>query len=612
MKKTRKLIALLLATIMAFSGVSVATSAAPEYDCCPSIIIPGLFQSETKYYEDGKVATNLMGEPYAEPFFMDSTVEIVGAALTEVLVPITDLLISQEDKEEKAAYALADLLGETLLGKQQLDETGHFINDIRATKYLTSFDELSAHDQETVLDHFPMEYYIEKAGGDKLYVFSYASLDNMIDTAEALYDYIQMVKEQSGYEKVNIVPISQGGSIANALLQMYYEAGISVSRDINRIVYVVPALNGSTLVGEVYQYGIIDDDNELYMELLPALLGEGDMVSYLLNIVLRLFPNADLNNILDVVVKQLVMDYTRYSTLLWGLCPSENYPACREMYLTDDSTKLIVEQTDWFYNAQLRSDENILWAQEDGVKIFDIVDYNFSLYHIVDSWDDIAADGIIQVDSTSMGAYSAGGTDVQLPDGYVTPAELNNCTDPDNHNHKDPYNILDINRGLLPETTFYFYEQSHEKTASNDVVMKLASTLLMDENFVDVHSYPDKFPQFNNARNTKGLMNRMEEMENYDMSHIKDEALIYELEDARIQAQAMLDNTVIDLEEVEAATNRYYRASDAIYNYTEEEVEPEEKENTAYMDFSYLLSDLFYILSQVLYIFFGGDGFSDM
>ncbi len=134
----------------------------------------------------------------------------------------------------------------------------------------------------------------------------------------------------------------------------------------------------------------------------------------------------------------------------------------------------------------------------------------------------------------------------------------------------------------------------------------------MDENFVDVHSYPDKFPQFNNARNTKGLMNRMEEMENYDMSHIKDEALIYELEDARIQAQAMLDNTVIDLEEVEAATNRYYRASDAIYNYTEEEVEPEEKENTAYMDFSYLLSDLFYILSQVLYIFFGGDGFSDM
>ncbi len=422
MKKTRKLIALLLATIMAFSGVSVATSAAPEYDCCPSIIIPGLFQSETKYYEDGKVATNLMGEPYAEPFFMDSTVEIVGAALTEVLVPITDLLISQEDKEEKAAYALADLLGETLLGKQQLDETGHFINDIRATKYLTSFDELSAHDQETVLDHFPMEYYIEKAGGDKLYVFSYASLDNMIDTAEALYDYIQMVKEQSGYEKVNIVPISQGGSIANALLQMYYEAGISVSRDINRIVYVVPALNGSTLVGEVYQYGIIDDDNELYMELLPALLGDGDTVSNLLNIVLRLFPIADLINILDVVVKQLVMDYTRYSTLLWGLCPSENYPACREMYLTDDSTKLIVEQTDWFYNAQLRSDENILWAQEDGVKIFDIVDYNFSLYHIVDSWDDIAADGIIQVDSTSMGAYSAGGTDVQLPDGYVTPA----------------------------------------------------------------------------------------------------------------------------------------------------------------------------------------------
>ena len=621
MKKTKKLLALLLVVVMLTSTLSVSVNAIDwgghtpyvpvDEDVLPTIIVPGLFQSETKYYENGEVALNADGEPYEMPFFMDTTAEIVGAAVTEALVPIAELLINQEDKDQMAANAVADVLCETLLGKQKLDETGHFVNDIRATQYNASFDQLSESDQNTVLEHFPMEYYIEHAGADKLYIFSYASLDNMIDIANRLYNYIQFVKEDSGYDKVNIVPISQGGSVANALMEIYNEKGRSLAEDINKMVFAVPALDGSTLVGEILEFGLIDEDNEIYCEMLPALLGEDNMLSYAVNIILRIMPNADLHTILDVVFEKFISEYAGYSTALWGLCPTANYPGARENYLMAEGMEQIREQTDWFYNAQLNSDANILKAIEDGVQVFDLVDYNTPLVHIVDSWD-IPADGIIQVDSTSMGAYAAG-NGVKLPADYVS--AYSNCTDPENHNHKDPNNLIDPCTGLLPETTFYFLNQSHESSASNDVFMKLASAILMDSNFTSVHSYPDVFPQFNNARKVKSLAKDVDNYRDFDTSILNNEDKV-ELAEAIAQVEAMLDNTVIDTYEVEAAKVRFYAIKDRVdwvaENGGDYDAPQPEKENSAYLDFSYLLKDILQILSDMLFKYFGGAGFSEI
>ena len=564
----------------------------------PSIVIPGIFQSETKYYEDGK-ATNL--EP---PFFMGSTLEIVGVALTDALIPISKLLVTQEDKDNQAAQAVADILGEALMEKSRCDENGKFVNDIRATKYNDCFADLSAHDQEYILDQIPLQNYIDIAGGENLYFFSYASLGNMIDTAEELYEFIQFVKEDTGSDKVNIVPISQGGSLANALMQLYVDKGRSVAEDINRIVYVVPALDGSTLIGEIYQYGLLDDE-ELYTTMLPSLMGEEDMISYLINVVLRIMPNANVNSILDTAVHTLINDYMRYSTLLWGLCPSGNYEACREMYLMDEGLEEIRRQTDWFYGAQCNRYDNILKAIEDGVKVFDIVDYNVSLYQLVDSWDEVNADGIIQLDSTSMGAFSYG-VDIQLGEDYV--GTHSNCSDPENHDHADPNGIVDACTGLLPETTFYFYNQNHERTGSNDVIMKLVTELLVDEAFVDVFTYADRFPQFNVGRNSKGLMRDVAEMKEYDTSDLTDEEKAL-LKDAIAQAEAQLDQTNVDIDAFEAAKDNFYSVRDQILN---RDKEPEEKENGAYMNFEDTLKQIFQMLTDILYIFFGNAGFGEM
>ena len=593
MKLSKKFISLILVVAMLSAMFAIAASAV-NYNPIPSIVVPGLFQSETKYYEDGK-PTGL--EP---PFFMDDTVEIAGMALTEALVPISKLLVSQQDKDQQAAKALSGVLGDVLMGKLKCDENGHFINDVRATKYNDSFADLSKHDQEYILEQLPLNKYIEKAGAENLYVFSYASLGNMKDTAQELYDFIQFVKEDSGSDKVNIAPISQGGSLMNAVMQLYKDNGRAFSEDINRIVYVIPALDGSLLVGEIYQYGLLDDNVELYSEMMPALMGVDQMAGYLVNIVLRIMPNADLNAILDTVAFDLVNDYMKYSTLLWGLVPSGNYEPCREMYLMDDSMAVIREQTDWYYNAQKNSDANILEAKAQGVKIFDIVDYNVSLYEIIDSWDDVNADGVIHLDSTSMGAYSVG-VDKTLPEGYVS--AQNNCTNPA-HDHSDPRNIVDANTGLLPCTTFYFYNQNHERTGSNDVIMKLVSELLVDENFVDVYSYPDRFPQFNVGRNSKGLMKDLEAAKNFDTSNLSVEQKA-KLEGAIARAEAALENTNVDIEEFEAAKAYFY-------DITNEVMYGEEKEYTGGLDFNDYLATIFKIISDLLYYFFDGAGFGEM
>ena len=335
-------------------------------------------------------------------------------------------------------------------------------------------------------------------------------------------------------------------------------------------------------------------------------MGEEEMMSYLVNVIIRIMPNADLNNILDMAVDTLIEDYMRYSTLLWGLCPSGNYPACRDKYLLDEGLENILSQADWYYNAQLNSDRNILAAISDGVEVFDIVDYNEPLYQLVDSWDDVNADGIIQLDSTSMGAFSYG-VDIPLPDDYVP--THSNCTDPTNHNHADPNGIVDACTGLLPETTFYFYNQNHEQTASNDVIMKLVTELLTDSNFTSVFSYPDRFPQFNVGRNSKSLMRDLEEMRNYDTSNLTAEEAAL-LQNAIAEADAALAQTNVNIDEFEEAKANFYEIRDQILN--RDNTETENKDNGAFLDFGDALKQIMQALSDILYLFFNGAGFSEM
>lgn len=597
MKRFTKILSVVLAMVMMLSCLPIIGSAASP-KVVPTIIIPGLFQSNFHYYENGQIATNADGEPLAPPFFVDIDEEFITNALNEALVPVMTMFLTQEDRDQAAAKVVADILAEVLVGKQKCDETGKFVTDVRAEYYNGSFATLSEEDKATVLSHFPIEEYFELAGEEYLYVFNYVSTGNMIDTVEALYEYIQFVKKDSGSNKVNIVPVSQGGSIANGLMKYYDENNISLARDINRIVFVVPALDGAALIGDSYRYGFTKDTEVLYNTMMPSLVGKENYLSYIINIAMRLMPNADVNNLLDVVVDTLVNDYLRYSTLMWGLCPSGDYEFCRDKYLSEPQLAEIRRQADWYYDAQLNSEDYILKAKFAGVKIFDIVDTNVTLYQLAVSHDKTNADGMIHLSSTSMGAYSVG-VNQKLPDDYVPERVM--CLNPF-HNHDDPEGIVDARAGLLPDTTFYFSGQNHADTASNDVIMSLIIHLLTDESFTSVFSYSYKFPQFNYGRNTKQLRIDLKAAKEIDKSTLSSSDAA-ELDAAIKQAEEMLTHTVVNVNEVEEATTRFY----AIYDKIVDGANPFSTKKT-----NKILYFITENISTGLYNNFGSAAFSEM
>ena len=134
--------------------------------------------------------------------------------------------------------------------------------------------------------------------------------------------------------------------------------------------------------------------------------------------------------------------------------------------------------------------------------------------------------------------------------------------------------------------------------------MKLVSELLVDENFVDVYSYPDRFPQFNVGRNSKGFMNDLNEAKQMDLSGLTvDERVRFE--DAIARGEAALEQTNVNLAEFEAAKAYFYDTRDEI-------IYGEEKEYTGGLVFNDYLATIFKIISDLLYYFFDGAGFSDM
>lgn len=565
MKKfTKKIICVFCAVIIAVPFCIFG--AAAENECCeyyPTVIIPGFLQSATHLYnDDGTLATDKKGNAYEDPFFLDTTGEIVWKAVKKLLCPLLSVLCRQTDVNNKFSKALAEVLGEILMEKIKCGENGDPVYNVDAEHYNCSFAECTKEEQEHILSCIPVQNLIDVIGEDHLYFYSYNSLGNLDDATQGLYDMIQLVKEETGHDKVNIVPISQGGSLCNNLLEYYPQ----VMDDLHRIVYVIPALDGTELISDIFTNGINDDDDALYGYMMPSLLGEE--TGALVNILLRFLPKSVLNGALDYAVDYLIENYIKNITCLWGFVKTDDYEYLADKYLSGEENAEIRRQTDAYQQARINSDKNILTAVDKGIEVFDIVNYNTPLYTICGAWDEVNADGIIDVDSTSMGAYSLG-VDKTLPDGYVQQGNsCGTCSDPEHHNHIDPHNIIDASTGLLPDNTFYYYNGNHEKTSQDDALIALVIRLLIDENIKDVYSCPDEFPQFNTSRVSRSLRNDIAAAKELlpSLGGADSQALSAVIE----EAEAMLAETKVDLEKTEQAKNDFYEVYNRVTGKKEE------------------------------------------
>ncbi|MCL2507772.1 MAG: alpha/beta hydrolase [Oscillospiraceae bacterium] len=549
--KLKKILAVTLALTLLVSAASFGMYSRAETltecngDCgyAPGIVIPGIFQSDTFMLdENGEMVTDSNGKPLTQLMVDLGTMDIVKIVF-KAIVPLLLTLVLQRDM--KLSDTVGALVADVLSGNAK-DNDGNHINNIGVVKYKKSLAACSEKEKNDIYNTIPLKGYSDIAGEDHLYFFAYNSFDSIEALADELYEFIQQVKQETGHSKINIAPISQGGTIANMLFEKYPQ----VADDLNRVVYIVPALDGSMLVGEIVSGNFIKDDDMLYARLFPMLVGEDNWMSYFINIALRALPKNVTFAIIDKTVESLLQTVILNCTALWALVPQRYYPALAEKYLSGSDRQKIKAETERYYQAQVNSRANILKMQADGVKFFNIVDYDFLLYPLFSGWDTVNGDGVIHLDSSSIGAVS-GAVGEKLPEGYVEKGTYCDC----GGSHISPDGIVDASAGVLCETSFYFKGQDHEGTGRNDVIMRLAIELLSDENFTSVHSYPDAYPQFNVGRESKGLRNSLPWIKDIDQSALSDEDKA-ELNAAIEQCEAMLAKTVVVPGEFEAANAR--------------------------------------------------------
>ncbi|MBQ6600251.1 MAG: hypothetical protein IIX36_01270 [Clostridia bacterium] len=545
----KKIISILLCLVMAFSCVTVAFAAetenayVPAYDTeTPVVVLHGIGQNDTYILdEDGNRKLDKDGG-YVTGWPLEIN---VTALITTILPNFIYSIFTRKDN------GLSDAMREgayKFLYAIHKDNEGNYESDVEVPCYDCPMSEMPEEVSSRIYNMIPLRRCGEIIGEDKLFYFGYDSLGDIQATTDRLHKYIkEVVLPQTGAKQVNICPISLGGTVAVNYIDKYPEDHSLIKK----IVYVVPAIDGSDIVGDVLTGNLsIYDDDTLYRQLLVTLMGD-NFTTYLLNMVLRVLPSTVLRQALLGLCEGAVEAAIRNTTQLWALCPTKYYPEAREKWLSDDDHAVIREKVDAFMQARADLPKNTASIIEKGGKVYDIVCYGLELFPLTADYKTTNSDGIIQSASTSMGATFAplGST---LGEDYTAAGTY--CSNPA-HNHLSPDKVVDPTTGLLPCTTWFFEGQSHEDLANNDVVLNLATELMTDENMIDVYSNPIAYPQFNGARSIRNVNRDISLWGLADKSEFSAEE-IAEIEEAVAAVNALKKETVIDSAKWLEAQNR--------------------------------------------------------
>lgn len=570
----------------------------------PLVVVPGISHSITYVVDENYDYANAE-DPSKPPIKKDafgndmtgSTIILdipstILAAVTYFIVPLVMSVITQS--EAGVVDGIAKLADAAFSVQQTLPDGTFANNEIGLLEFNGSFADYATkdHDNQTYMENqceylykiLPLKSVAETIGEENLFFFTFSLFGDPMTSADNLDKYIDMVLEKTGAEKVNLLPISLGGTIFTAYAEKYTE-----TNKVNAVVNVVPVLNGTQVVDDMYQRDFNLDGEYWYQELFPIVIGEfteyGDMVGSLVNLLIRSLP-ADVNasmitSMYDVLLENLLINTPQ----MWAMVTRESYPELAEKYLGDAEHAPVRAKTDAFYTAQINLEDNIHTMVDNGIEINIISGYSlhtgearYNFFQLMGDSFNVNGDGIIHVESTTLGATSV------LP-GEQLPADYKQKIN-SNYSYISPDREIDASTGVLPDNTWYFYNMNHEDTANNAPVINLALALLYSDEVDSVHSNPEKFPQFNgNSDNWFIRRWRYNDLKNIYQKHlngelemtpedvIECEQLLYECERvmrATIADDAFCKETTL---RVNIICNKYSGLSDEdIYRLTQKQM----------------------------------------
>lgn len=553
MKKGFKRAISLILCLAMLAGATAVTCYAADGKCncghCPLIVLPGINHSPTYLYdENDKPVMDSKGEKQiGGTLLILNTDDLLKKILPKALFSLLSTIATQHNiLLDKVAYEAAA----TAFSIQKCNDEGNYVNNLKTQRWNYPLSQMTEDEVNWVYRMVPMQRIVDIIGADHTYFYTFNLVGDPMQSAKELDEYIDMVKKQTGHDKVDLLPVSLGGTILTAYLDAYGH------KDINSIVGVVACLNGTDIVADLMARDFNISDEYLHHEYIPTILKESNgrgTLGYLINCILHILPQAGFNALLTGAMSGLLDTMVLNCPQMWAMVPSYRYDALASRYLS--AKPVLKAKTDRFQQARLNLKQNVLDAVADGVKVNFISgsglafgEEMYTFFSIMSSSGKVNSDGIINLSSTALGTTGTVG-------GATIAKQAHDNPDYPGYSYLSPDGTIDISTAVLPDNTWVFLKQYHE-VGNNDVVLNLAKALLLGE-IENVHSNPAKYPQYNYFCNTKTLRrwrinDGKEALKKTDLSE-EDRA---EIVAAIAQAEAVLEMTVADQTAVEAAQAR--------------------------------------------------------
>lgn len=578
---------------------------APSEEIAPTIIIPGISQSISYLAdENGNPAKNSNGDELSGGLLIIDSSTLPGILAGTVAGPLVTSLIMQAD------MGLSDAVYDTVtqvFSIQASGKDGKAKENLKTITYEYPVAEMNQDDKDYFYRMIPMKSVVDEIGGEEnLYFFTFPLISDPLITAAKLDSYIQMVKEQRGCEKVNIVTISLGGTILTAYLELYKNTNYS---DINKVLNVVSCLDGTDVMGDFYMRNFNIEDEFFFQEFLPMVMKEMNgyaTLGHLINVALKIFPRSVIEAILTAAVDGILDTLMLNCPQFWAMIPKDRYDDVIEKYSfikTDPEYSRLYATIEHFQQARLNLKDNLVKLNKQGALVHNVCGYDldyssqdYCFFAAMKSSLTTNSDAIIDIDSTSLGATYVKAGDV-LSEEYIA-----------SHDSKyiSPEGSIDASTCLFPDNVWFFHGQHHE-VGRNDVVIKLIAKLASGQ-INSTADMPDKFPQFNGNRNTRNITRWCFDDADRVFAEYEEDPTLYNAEDIEElravyeEAEEYLENTICEPTSAKALLERFEYA---LYRVGVGDAPADTSTDEA-------LEIICKFVDETVYGVFGADGFSDL
>ncbi len=455
MKACRRILSVILAALAAFTCCSSALAQSTQ-EHLPQVYVEG-FESKVVYYKDDPDKNSLLF-----PIDTDRLMGNLGNFGEYAKKAVS------EWEPNIIRSCIYSWMWETF-GMTALEPDG-----------VTMSDEVTV--DETQLNH----------RGNGKYVFKYDSRLDPVDLAAQLYDYIALVKQDTGSERYELVGSSFGSAVVVAFLNEYH----SEWENIDSVLLCVPSVGGINFVGELFTGNVnfdadaveafansmIDDEN---ISLLLSVLNKSGVLDVLLACAVEpLIKVAVMDALADVV-----HDIFATHPAMWSFVKDEYfYEALEKVYGKDYNNPeheyaVLIDKVTYYHENVMNKREEILTdVMNAGTNVSIICKYDKPPFPLSKDGN-FMGDGFVELTVASFGATSAMNGEF-LPADYVQAKHAG-------YDFISPDNRIDASTGFLPFSTWYIKGLNHGE--KSDGYYELINAIIYE----DLNVFSDaKYPQF--------------------------------------------------------------------------------------------------------------------